>query len=108
MKKIVTITLIFVFCMVSLALATADVSNHTSSPVFSASSKVTVMASANATVFAALSKHLNGTRMFGTASDSTKISYKEDLTTSKGPGYILVTGDLTKSDSTAFSGYTTL
>lgn len=56
------------------------------------------------TVYAAITKHLSGSRTFGASSDDTRIYYKESTV-----GAAVVSGDLTASDSSAFAtGWTSL
>jgi cytoskeletal protein RodZ len=102
MRKILIITLSLVLLSVVFAFAATEVTNYPTLS-FQASSNVKVYASSAAQTYAAISAHLNGDRIFGASSNETVIRY-----TSKDTGTAITASNLTKSDSSAFSGWSSL
>lgn len=104
MKKIIMITVVLVFALSAMAFAGgSDVSTY-ANPLFHSSSHVKVFAFASTSAFAAQSKHQNGTRTYGTASDSTNIAYNETTLAGKD-----IEDGPSASDSSAFaSGWSSL
>ena len=100
-KTVVFIVALSLVLSAALAFGNSDVSSWTSGTLtFKASSNVTVWNSAGATTYAAIAKHLQGDKVYGATSTSTTL-YSITGGTYKA-GYVLVTGDLTASDSSAF------
>ena len=71
---------------------------------FKTSKNVTLLVKASDQSYAAKSKHENGNRTFGSASGDPLIYYNE----STAVGTALTSADLTASDSSAFSGWSSL
>lgn len=110
MKKIVILTVAFVFVCVpafigydSAASWSCDATGGADCKIegWKASNNVTVNVNSVVQSYAATSGHLNGDRTFGTASDSPKIYYttKDKGATPPAPS---------ASDSSAFSGWSSL
>jgi len=118
MKRIMIISLIMLFALTGAAFAAGtDVSTgiaiqNTSGVTFQASTKVSVIADSDGTAntadgsrFAAVSKHLQGNRSFGTAYNSTAILYHDTLVA---VGTAIATGDVPGDSIGAFSGWSSL
>ncbi len=60
----------------------------------------------NGTSYAAVSKHKNGNRCYGAASDTQRLYYSTSSNCAK--GQIITTSIVTASDSSAFSSWTSL
>ncbi len=69
---------------------------------FKTSKNVQIQVNSSSQSYAAIADHYNGDRAFGASSDSTKIYYTDK---DKGSHY---SGNFTASDSSAFSGWSSL
>lgn len=101
MKKIILLMTAIALFSASAASAAGTVVSTYATLNYKASKSVVVVASAAAQTFAAVSKHLNGTRTFGVTSGDTRMYYSESVAA----GTDITTSTITASDSSAFSGW---
>ena len=113
MKK--TIVIAFAFALMSTSAFAAGPTSFTSTggvgtgvlAGFKASKQVVVACTAAAQTYAAAADHMNGTRSYGVSSGDPLIYFREKSSTEIGTN-VAATDVGSKSDSSAFSGWSSL